>query len=582
MKKGKQPLLVTHPEVAKEANGWDPAEFTSGMAIKKKWRCSKSHEWEASINSRVNGNGCPFCAGKKVIPGVTDLETTHPTIAAKANGWDPKLVSAGSGKRLAWKCKEGHFWEGYIYAEVKRDSNCAFCSGIKFISGINDLESTHPDIAREANGWDPKLVRPSAKTIKLWKCESGHLWNARIDNRVYKASTCPMCSGKGLAKPLKVKVMKVSFAKAFPKLASEANGWDPEAFSSRSGKNLSWICDKGHTWNASISNRTRPKSITQGCPICSGRKILSGFNDLQTKYPEIAAEAIGWDPKEIAPASNEKFQWQCTLGHVYEAMAASRTLKKTGCPICANQRVLTGFNDLATKFPEVAMQAFGWDPSLVMPGTEQVKSWKCSLGHIWNAMVYERTFKGSGCRICSGRELLIGYNDLFTRFPSIAAEAHGWDPRKVLSGHGKKKKWMCQNQHIWEAEVSVRTSSGSGCPSCGKYGFDSSKDGWLYFLENSHWEMFQIGITNDIERRISEHSRSGWELIEIKGPMDGHLLRQWETAILRMLKAKGADIANENIAGKFDGYSEAWCKSTFEVKSIKDLMNLTEEYEESD
>ena len=37
---------------------------------------------------------------------------------------------------------------------------------------------------------------------------------------------------------------------------------------------------------------------------------------------------------------------------------------------------------------------------------------------------------------------------------------------------------------------------------------------------------------------------------------------------------------NDKIAGKFDGYTEAWSKSTFEVKSIKELMKLTEEYED--
>ena len=63
--------------------------------------------------------------------------------------------------------------------------------------------------------------------------------------------------------------------------------------------------------------------------------------------------------------------------------------------------------------------------------------------------------------------------------------------------------------------------------------------------------------------------------------MDGHLTQQWETAILRMLKAKGADLSNEKIAGKFDGYSEAWSKSTFEVNTIKELMKLTEEFEEN-
>ena len=75
--------------------------------------------------------------------------------------------------------------------------------------------------------------------------------------------------------------------------------------------------------------------------------------------------------------------------------------------------------------------------------------------------------------------------------------------------------------------------------------------------------------------------KSGWEVIELRGPMDGLIARDWETAILRMLKAKGADLSNSKIAGKFDGYSEAWSKSTFEVKSIKELMRLTEEFEGS-
>ena len=47
-----------------------------------------------------------------------------------------------------------------------------------------------------------------------------------------------------------------------------------------------------------------------------------------------------------------------------------------------------------------------------------------------------------------------------------------------------------------------------------------------------------------------------------------------------MLKAKGADLSNYKIAGKFDGYSEAWSKSTLKVKSIKELVQLTEEFEE--
>jgi len=48
--------------------------------------------------------------------------------------------------------------------------------------------------------------------------------------------------------------------------------------------------------------------------------------------------------------------------------------------------------------------------------------------------------------------------------------------------------------------------------------------------------------------------------------MDGHLTKHWETAILRMLRVKGADLANSEIAGKFDGYSEAWKQSRDEFQ----------------
>jgi hypothetical protein len=91
--------------------------------------------------------------------------------------------------------------------------------------------------------------------------------------------------------------------------------------------------------------------------------------------------------------------------------------------------------------------------------------------------------------------------------------------------------------------------------------------------------MFQIGITNFPDNRLDEHARRGWEIIEIRGPMDGLVAREWETSILRFLKANGADLSNAKIAGKFDGYSEAWSKSTFEAKSIKELMRLTEDFE---
>lgn len=182
--------------------------------------------------------------------------------------------------------------------------------------------------------------------------------------------------------------------------------------------------------------------------------------------------------------------------------------------------------------------------------------------------------------MCSGRTVLVGFNDLETKFPRIAAEADGWDPKKFTSGNPKKFKWKCSEGHRWLASINNRTSDQNNCPTCAISGFDPNLPGYLYFLEHPLWLMFQIGISNYPDQRMKSHMKLGWKIIEIRGPMDGHLTHDWETSILRMLKSAGADLSNESIAGKFDGYSEAWSKSTFEIQSIRDLMRLTEEFEE--
>jgi hypothetical protein len=376
------------------------------------------------------------------------------------------------------------------------------------------------------------------------------------------------------------KKAKLPLSKTHPKLAKEADGWDPSNVAAGHTKKLKWRCSKGHTYKSVVSSRT--SKVPSGCPICSNQQILPGYNDLGTRFPEIAKEADGWDPSKVAAGSRVKKKWRCSKGHPYEAALYSRTGKnKKGCPICSNQQILTGYNDLATRFPEIAKEADGWDPRIVMGGTHLKLKWKCIQGHSYEAAVSSRVGKlKTGCAICAGKKILTGFNDLSTLFPHIASEADGWNPKILSAGSHRKMKWKCPEGHKYISMVVNRTRLNTGCPTCNIMGFDPNKNGFLYFCQNLRIEMNQIGITNNPEQRISRHNRSGWDLIELRGPMDGQLTRELETAILRMLKAKGADLSNGKIAGKFDGYSEAWSKSTFTVKSIKELIRLTEEFEE--
>lgn len=366
---------------------------------------------------------------------------------------------------------------------------------------------------------------------------------------------------------------KLPLSETHPELAKEAEGWDPTVYVKFSEK-MNWKCKSGHIYETQITEHIRGK----GCPYCAGRKVWKGFNDLATTHPELAKEALGWDPSELSAGSHKILDWKCKSGHITQTMVKLRAINGNGCRVCKNQEVLPGFNDLASQYPDIASSIKGVDPKIVIPGSNKKYKWVCQLGHEYIQSVNQRV-GGQGCSICAGKKILIGFNDLATTHPEVAKEANGWNPTEVFGGTHSRKSFKCPEGHTYIATVKDRTAKESGCPVCSKTGFNPGKPGFLYFLEHPNWEMQQIGITNNLDKRTTEHKNKGWQIVEVRGPIDGLLAKKWETAILRMLKAKGADLSNEKIAGKFDGYSEAWSKSTFEVKSIMELMRLTEEFE---
>jgi hypothetical protein len=242
--------------------------------------------------------------------------------------------------------------------------------------------------------------------------------------------------------------------------------------------------------------------------------------------------------------------------------------------------VLVGFNDLATTFPHIAVQAFEWDPKTLTGGSKMKRSWICELGHVFVAPVVQRTNTQSKCPICLNMQVLIGFNDLATTHPSIAGEAFDWNPEEVTFGSNKKKKWKCPQGHVFTQAIVNRTGSqNQGCPSCARTGFDPNKPAWMYFLDHDQLFMFQIGISNSPKKRLSEHRRGGWTAIELRGPMDGHLTQQLETSCLHALEKRGAILGHKAGIEKFDGYSEAWTKTSLSVTSIKQILDWVYEDE---
>ena len=200
------------------------------------------------------------------------------------------------------------------------------------------------------------------------------------------------------------------------------NQWDkakngtatPQTVSAGSKKKAWWVCEKGHVWEARIDSRTAKRK--HGCPVCSGKQVLPGYNDLASQRPDIAAR---WhptkngelSPQNIAPCSSRKVWWLCEKGHEYQALVRTqgREARKSGCPYCVGKKVLAGFNDLATTQPKIAAQ---WHPErngqltpqTVTAGSNKKAWWVCEEGHVWQAVINNRAGKlKNGCPVCAGR-----------------------------------------------------------------------------------------------------------------------------------------------------------------------------------
>lgn len=99
---------------------------------------------------------------------------------------------------------------------------------------------------------------------------------------------------------------------------------------------------------------------------------------------------LGLFPDTIAPKSNKKAWWKCrNCGNTWDSVISSRTgQSQCGCPYCSNEKLLSGFNDLATKCPELLDEwlyekndANGIFPDKILHGTDKKVWWKCKLGH---------------------------------------------------------------------------------------------------------------------------------------------------------------------------------------------------------
>lgn len=184
---------------------------------------------------------------------------------------------------------------------------------------------------------DPEMFSAGSHTQVWWKCQKNHSFKAAINKRAI-GHACPYCSNQSLLKGYN------DMATTRPDLAAE---WNTEKNAplrpcdifAGSGKKVWWTCKLGHQWQDTPNHRS---TSGRGCPICAGRQILQGFNDLESQRPDIASE---WctekngklKPNQVTVGSSKRVFWKCSkCGRVWAAPVASRT-RGYGCSFCSQK-----------------------------------------------------------------------------------------------------------------------------------------------------------------------------------------------------------------------------------------------------
>lgn len=283
---GENDLLTLRPELVAQ---WHPTKnvkatpdrVTIGSRTKVWWLCEQGHEWQAQVNSRVGGAGCPYCANRAVIPGGNDLATIYPELAEQWNVQRngtllPTEIVPGTRRKVWWQCERGHEWQAGVSSRV-RGAGCPVCTNRVIIPDDNDLRSQFPGIAAQwhptKNGkLTPEMCSPASNRKVWWRCPLGHDYQATVGARTVNGSGCPYCAGR------KVLVGFNDLATVEPAVAKSwhptLNGaLTPEDVTAGSRRKVWWKCSEGHSWKAVVYSRARAQKTS--CPVCAGKTKIS-------------------------------------------------------------------------------------------------------------------------------------------------------------------------------------------------------------------------------------------------------------------------------------------------------------------
>lgn len=275
-----------------------------GSHIEYEFKCHNGHVFKSPVadvvRSEKSGSkacGCPYCSGTNtsLIPSIAEvIQDADVWWDTEKNGGSAKEVpyQKYSHRKYNWVCPKGHLFTRSLDKIKDNRLSCPVCSGHKFVSGVNDIATLVPQIAKyfdeEKNGIKVSEAFWSKHSERdyWWKCPKGHSFIRKPANIDVNNFTCAVCQGKQVImgendlQTLRPDIME------YWCLDNDIKPWNITVDSMEQASFICVMC--GDIYDTSISSRTRSRGL---CPNCNTAYTISyGEMELSEFLDDIGVE----------------------------------------------------------------------------------------------------------------------------------------------------------------------------------------------------------------------------------------------------------------------------------------------------
>lgn len=283
------------------------------------------YDWNAYPNNLLT-YGCPCCNGRVITTQSfkNEIAKLHPEveIIGEWNGIDTPI---------SCRCKECNFEWNYKPHSI-RTTGCPRCNGSvtrkwtheEYVEKINELFDRNIVVLGHYKNMNTKI---------LHKCNKHNYEYMMNPIHALRRQGCKLC-GYEITSEKRTKPLDVFLRQLHEKRGNEYSYISGYVNSSTNATFRHNMADG--TYHDFVMTPNSMISSKYNCPCCSGYQVYKGYNDFNTKRPELAQYLVNYqDGYKYTEWSSEELEWKCpSCGNIMKKKISYISKYGVTCPRC--------------------------------------------------------------------------------------------------------------------------------------------------------------------------------------------------------------------------------------------------------